>query len=98
MLGPQAVDERVDEGREFMAGWENVRGDKRVLDTEFGGPVYSFVATNAAISRSPDQGYIAVGGFRLSISMWIHWTRGCEELTLWIAKRAASESEVMRKF
>jgi len=33
-----------------------------------------------------------LGGFRLSC-MWIRWTRGCEELTFRIARRAASESE-----
>jgi len=95
-LSPQAVDERVDEGREVVAGWKDVRGDTRVLGGEFGGSVNSFIASNAAKSRSPNEGHMAVGGFRLSC-MWIRWTRGCDELTSWIARRAASESEVMRK-
>jgi len=42
-LGPQAVDERVDEGREVVAGWVDVWGDTRVLGGEFGGPVNSFI-------------------------------------------------------
>ena len=66
MLGPQAVDERVDEGREAVADWEDVWGDTRVLGGEFGGPVNSFIASNAAVSRNPNEGQMAVGGFRLS--------------------------------
>jgi len=78
---------------------EAVWGDTRVLGDEFGGAVNSFIASNAAVSRSPNEGHMAVGvgGLRLSC-MWICWTRGCEELTSWIARRAASESEVIRKF
>jgi len=62
LLGPPAVDERVDEGREIVAGWEDVWGDTEVLDGEFGSSVDTFVASNAAVSRSPNEGYIAVGG------------------------------------
>jgi len=53
----------VDEGREVLAGWKDVWGDTRVLHGEFGGPVDSFVASNAAVSLSPNQGYISVEGF-----------------------------------
>ena len=56
MLGPQAVDETVDEGREVVAGWEDVWGDTRVFGGEFGGPVNNFIANNAAASQSPNQG------------------------------------------
>ena len=80
MLGPQAVDERVDEGREVVAGWEHVWGVTRVLGGEFGGPVNSFIASNVAVSPSPNEVHMTVGSFRLSC-MWIRWTRRCEELT-----------------
>jgi len=62
-LSPQAVDERVDEGREVVAGWEDVWGDTRILGGEFGGPVNSFIASNAAVFRSPNEGHMAVGAF-----------------------------------
>ena len=62
-MGPQAVDKRMDEGREVVAGWEDVWRDTRVLDGEFGGPVNSFIANNAAVSRSPNEGHMVVGGF-----------------------------------
>jgi len=61
-LGPQAVDGRVDEGREVVVGWEDV-WDTRVLGGDFGGPVNSFIASNAAVSRSPNESHKAVGGF-----------------------------------
>ena len=38
-------------------------GDKRVLGGEFGVPVNSFIASNAAVSRSPNEGHMAVRGF-----------------------------------
>jgi len=47
LLGPQAVDERVDEGREVVTGWEEVWGDTRVFCGEFGGPVDSFIGPGA---------------------------------------------------
>jgi len=62
-LGPQAVDERVDEGRAVVAGWEDVWEDTRIVGGEFGGPVNSFIASNAAVSRSPNEGYMVVEGF-----------------------------------
>jgi len=64
LLSPQAVDERVDEGRKVVAGWEDVWRDTRVLGGEFGGLVDSFIASNAAGSRSLNEGYIPVGRFR----------------------------------
>jgi len=90
LLGPQAVHERVDEGWAVVAGWEDVWRDTRVLGGKFGGPVNSFIASNAAVSRSPNEGHMVVGGFRLSC-MRIRLTRGSEELTSWIARRAASD-------
>jgi len=41
-LGLQAVDKRVDEGREVVVGWEDVCGDTRVLGDGFGGRIDSF--------------------------------------------------------
>jgi len=67
LLDPQAVDERVDEGREVVAGWEDDWGNMRVLDGEFGDIVHSFVASNAAVSLRPNEGYIAVGGFQIKL-------------------------------
>jgi len=57
-LGPQAVDERVDEGREVVAGWKHVWEDTRVLGGEFGGPVNSFIASNAAVFSSVQFTYL----------------------------------------
>jgi len=54
LLDPQAVDERVDEGREVVAGWEDVWGDKGVFGGEFGSPAHSFITSNAAVSRRPE--------------------------------------------
>ena len=62
-MGPQAVDEKADEGREVMADWDDVWEDTRGFGGEFGGPVYSFAASNAARSPSLNEGYIVVGGF-----------------------------------
>ena len=75
-------------------------GDTSVLGGEVGGPVDCFVASNAAVCRSPNEGHMSVGGFRLSC-MWIRWTRGCEELTSWIdseegCERVRSDEEVLR--
>jgi len=61
-LGPQAADERVDEGREVVPGWEDVWGDTRVLGGEFG-LVNSFITSNAVVSRSPNEGHTVVEGF-----------------------------------
>jgi len=61
LLGPQAVDERVDEGREVVEDWEDVWRDTRVPVGEFGGPVDSCIASNSAVSQSPNEGHIAVG-------------------------------------
>jgi len=88
----------VDEGREVVAGWRGVWADTRILGGKFGGPVNSFIANNAAVSRSLNEGHtLQLGRFRLSCT-WIRWTRRKEELTSWIARRIASESEMMRKF
>ena len=42
-------------------------GDTRVLGGEFGDPVESFVASNAAVSRSSNESYIAVGGAQIKL-------------------------------
>jgi len=93
LLGPQGVDEKVDEKRVVVVCWEDVWRDMRVLGGEFGDSVYWFVASNVA--------------GRLHFS----WERGLNEVVcgfagpdgannskLWMSKKAASESEVMRKF
>ena len=42
-------------------------GDTRVLGSEFGGLVNSFIASNATVSRSPNEGHLAVGGFWIKL-------------------------------
>jgi len=48
------------------------------LGDEFGGPVYSFVACNAAVFRSSNEGFIAIEGFYIKLcvdpldqTMWL---------------------------
>jgi len=49
LLSPQTVDERGDEGREVVAGWEDAWGRYEGPWWQLGGSVNSFIANNAAI-------------------------------------------------
>jgi len=60
LLVLQAVDQRVNEGREVVVGWEDVWMGMKVLSDALGCPVYNFVASNVAVSRNHDEVYIAV--------------------------------------
>jgi len=61
------MEEWMKDERSWQVGRMFGRYRTRVLVDEFGGPVYSFVARNAAVSRSSNEGFIAVEGFYIKL-------------------------------